>query len=99
MKFEDVDPKGLIRESYLIEGITSPMCKTIFFDWAIQVPVGGDPAVYIKFCISYYGDVLPNHPMTSVLKAALAPAPDNVRRGGRSGRITEEGQRRDGLSV
>jgi hypothetical protein len=77
MKVENVDPKGLIRESYRIECITPPMCKTIFFDWAIQVPVGADPAGYIKFCISYYGDVLPNHPMTSVLTAALAPAPQN----------------------
>ena len=99
MKIEDVDPKGLICESYRIDGITLPECKTIFFDWAIQVNVDADPVIHIKFCIAYYGQGLPNHPMTSVLKAALAPAPDNVRRGGRSGRITEEGQRRDGLSV
>ena len=99
MQIKDVDPKGLIRESYRIEGITLPECKTIFFDWAIQIPVGADPAVHIKFCISYYGDVLPNHPMTSVLEAALAPAPQNIRRGGRAGRVNEEGQRRDGQSL
>ena len=98
MQIEDVDPKGLIREGYQIDGIALSECKTIFFDWAIQVPVGADPAVYIKFCISYYGDVLPNHPMTSVLTAALAPAPQNIRRGGRAGRVTEQGQRRDGQS-
>ena len=98
MQIKDVDPKGLICESYRIESITLPECKTIFFDWAIQVPVGTDPAVYIKFCISYYEDVMPNHPMTSVLKAALAPAPQNIRRGGRAGRVTEQGQRRDGQS-
>lgn len=99
MKIEEVDPKGLICESYRIEDITLSECKTIFFDWAIQVPVGTNPALYIKFCIYYYGDFLPNHPMTSVLKAALAPAPENIRRGGRAGRVTEEGQRRDGQSV
>ena len=99
MKFEDVDPKGLIRESYLIEGITSPMCKTIFFDWAIQVAVGADPVEHIAFCISHYGADLPDHPMTAVLKAALAPAPQKIRRGGRAGRVTEAGQRRDGQSV
>ena len=96
MQIKDVDPKGLIHESYRIEGITLPECKIIFFDWAIQIPVGADPASHIKFCISYYGDVLPNHPMTSVLEAALAPAPQNIRRGGRAGRVNEEGQRRDG---
>jgi hypothetical protein len=99
MKFEDVDPKGLIRESYLIEGITSPMCKTIFFDWAIQVAVGADPAEHIAFCISHYGADLPDHPMTAVLQAALVPAPQKIRRGGRAGRVTEAGQRRDGQSV
>ena len=99
MKFEDVDPKGLIRESYIIEGITSPMCKTIFFDWAIQVAVGADPGAHIAFCISHYGADLPDHPMTAVLKAALAPAPQKIRRGGRAGRVTEAGQRRDGQSV
>ncbi len=99
MQIKDVDPKGLIRESYRIEGITLPECKTIFFDWAIQIPVVADPAVHIKFCISYYGDISPNHPMTSVLEAALAPAPENIRRGGRAGRVNEEGQRRDGQSL
>ena len=34
MQIKDVDPKGLIRESYRIEGITLPECKTIFFDWS-----------------------------------------------------------------
>ena len=99
MKVENVDPKGLIRESYRIECITPPMCKTIFFDWAIQVPVSVDPAKHIAFCISHYGADLPDHPMTAVLQAALAPAPKKIRRGGRAGRVTEAGQRRDGLSV
>ena len=75
------------------------MCKTIFFDWAIQVPVSADPAKHIAFCISYYGADLPDHPMTEVLQAALAPSPKKIRRGGRAGRVTEAGQRRDGLSV
>ena len=49
MKVEDVDPKGLIRESYRIEEITPPECKTIFFDWAIQVPEAADAASHIAF--------------------------------------------------
>ena len=99
MKVEDVDPKGLIRESYRIEGITPPECKTIFFDWAIQVPETVDPAAHIAFCISHYGAEQPDHPMTAVLEAALAPAPKKIRRGGRAARITPEGQRRDGQFV
>ncbi len=88
MKVEDVDPKGLIRESYRIEGITSPMCKTIFFDWAIQVAVGADPAEHIAFCISHYRADLPGHPPTSVFPAALAPAPKKIKRDSRAVRIT-----------
>ena len=99
MKVEEVDPKGLIRESYRIEGITPPECKTIFFDWAVQVPQAADPAAHIAFCIAHYGAEQPDHPMTAVLQAALAPAPEKVRRGGRAGRVTPEGQRRDGRSV
>ena len=97
MLIEDADPKGLIRESYRIDGITLPECKTIFFDWAIQILVSASPADHIEFCISYYGVDLPDHPMTSVLKSALKPSPKIRRRGGRSGRVTEAGQRRDGL--
>ena len=44
MLIEDADPKGLIRESYRIEGITLPECRTIFFDWAIQIPVSAEPS-------------------------------------------------------
>ena len=98
MKVENVDPKGLIRESYRIECITPPMCKTIFFDWAIQIEVGANPADHIQFCIDHYGAELQKHPMTKVLTEALAPAPVQKRRGGRSGRITDAGQRRDGQS-
>lgn len=98
MLIKEADPKGLIRESYNIEGIKLAECKTIFFDWAIQVPVSEDPCEHIKFCLSYYGTSAPEHPMTSVLKLALNPAPYKKRRGGRAGRITPEGRRRDGLS-
>ena len=90
----------LRRASFLTAFFTTFLVgKTIFFDWAIQISVSADPAVHIKFCISYYGDISPNHPMTSVLEAALAPAPQNIRRGGRAGRVNEEGQRRDGQSL
>ena len=40
MRLEEADPKGLIRESYRIEGIEAPECRSIFLDWAISLPPG-----------------------------------------------------------
>jgi hypothetical protein len=31
---KEADPKGLVRESYRIEGITLGECRSIFVDWA-----------------------------------------------------------------
>ncbi len=36
------DPKGLIRESFAIEGIGAPECRSIFLDWALGLPAGHD---------------------------------------------------------
>jgi len=36
------DPKGLIRESYRIEGIGMAECRSIFLDWALSLPDGAD---------------------------------------------------------
>ncbi|MGB0799530.1 MAG: hypothetical protein ACPGRD_09460 [Planktomarina sp.] len=96
MDVKTADPKGLIRESYRIEGITLEECKTIFFDWAVQIPNDATPSDYVQFCLDYYGGNAIDHPMSGVLKLALAPAPKAKRRGGRQGRVTVEGRRRDG---
>ena len=37
------DPKGLVRESYAIEGISEWECKSIFIDWALSLKPGVDP--------------------------------------------------------
>ena len=42
---DDLDPKGLIRESYRIAGIGEPECRAIFLDWAIALPEGRARAV------------------------------------------------------
>ncbi len=34
MELSEADPKGLVRESYAIEGITAGECRSIFMDWA-----------------------------------------------------------------
>ena len=80
------DPKGLIRESYRIEGITSSECRTIFLDWAIGVPIGEDSNEFIRRLLETYGAANPDHPMTEVLKAGLGSA-ETGRRGGRAGRM------------
>lgn len=96
MEIKDADPKGLIRESYRIEGISVSECRTIFFDWAVQLPPKDDPADHIRFCLDYYGQGQVAHPMTQVLTQALEPAPVQKRRGGRAGRVNAQGQRLDG---
>ena len=35
MTINDLDPKGLIRESYRIEGISAPEFRSIFLYWAL----------------------------------------------------------------
>jgi hypothetical protein len=37
---DPADPKGLIRESYRIEGITADECRSILLDWALSLPAG-----------------------------------------------------------
>ena len=42
MLLTEADPKGLVRESYRIDGITLEECRSIFIDWALSLPVGAD---------------------------------------------------------
>lgn len=87
MSDRNPDPKGLIRESYKIEGITEPECRSIFLDWAIGIPEGVDPHDEIRSVMAIYSVDAPDHPMTSVLSAGLE-APTRVgRRGGRRERM------------
>ena len=83
---DPIDPKGLIRESYRIDGISLPECRSIFLDWAISVPVGEDSTAQIRTLLARYRGDHPDHPMTSVLSEALAPAERTGRRGGRAAR-------------
>ncbi|MEL6912986.1 MAG: hypothetical protein AAFP13_00655 [Pseudomonadota bacterium] len=87
MDMQDADPKGLIRESYRIEGITGGECRSIFLDWAIGVAEGADTLARIRFLLEAYGDEAPAHPMTHTLRAALETPPATGRRGGRKARL------------
>lgn len=85
-----LDPKGLIKESFLIDGITPGECRSIFLDWALGVPVGADPKAQVRTLLARHADEPADHPMTKTLQAALADAGPARRRGGRAGRLGAE---------
>ena len=86
MELAEADPKGLVRESYRIEGITPGECRSIFMDWALSIPVGAAVADAVRTLIATYGTANPDHPMTTVLHQALTAPDAPRRRGGRTGR-------------
>ena len=88
MRLDEADPKGLVRESYNIEGITDAECRSIFVDWALSLPVGTDSAAAIRLLLATYGEGSVDHPMTQVMASAMdAPTPTAQRRGGRAARL------------
>ena len=86
MQMTEADPKGLVRESYAIEGITPGECRSIFMDWALSIANGADPLPPIRYLLDWYGAANPDHPMTTVLRDGLTPPDAPRRRGGRIGR-------------
>lgn len=80
------DPKGLVRESYAIEGISEWECKSIFIDWALSLKSGVDPMEALRVVIARYGPGRDDHPMTRILGQALTAPENPKRRGGRAGR-------------
>lgn len=87
MELGEADPKGLVRESYRIEGISLGECRSIFLDWALSVDKGQDVAVAIARLIAEYAGANPGHPMNAVLTEGLGPVEPPRRRGGRMGRL------------
>jgi len=84
---DELDPKGLIREAYRIEGIGAPECRSIFLDWALGVPLGADPREKVRALLARHASEPADHPMTVTLKAALDEGAGPRRRGGRAGRM------------
>ena len=70
MDISQADPKGLIRESYRIEGISLDECRSIFMDWALSLPVDGDTQEAIRTLLLTYGAGV-DHPMNRVLGEGL----------------------------
>lgn len=86
MRLEEADPKGLVRESYRIEGITGGECRSIFIDWALSLSHGQSEAAALQRLLAEYALDAPDHPMSRVLSEGLdAPTPPR-RRGGKLGR-------------
>jgi len=76
------DPKGLIRESYRIDGITASQCRSIFFDWALSLPADHDTPAALKSLLACYETDAPDHPMTDVMREGLTGMDAPRRRGG-----------------
>jgi len=80
LPLSEADPKGLIRESYRIEGIGAAECRSILLDWALSLPPGCEPRAALATLLAAHGAVAPDHPMTALLREGLAPPPDRPRR-------------------
>lgn len=91
MDLKQADPKGLIRESYAIEGILGSECRSIFLDWVLSLSPGVEPAEAATFLLAHYGAGRPDHPMSLTLAEDQAAATVARRRGGRAGRVAREG--------
>ena len=81
-KGDALDPKGLIYESYQIDGITKSECRTIFLDWALSLPIENDTGQALKRLIERYGGDHPDHPMTQVMTEGVTGVATPRRRGG-----------------
>ncbi len=68
----DIDPRGLIYESYRIEGISAAECRSIFLDWAMGQPVETDMPTMLRILKAEYGNAHPDHPMTGIIDEGLS---------------------------
>ena len=84
------DPKGLIRESYAIDGITMGECRSILIDWALSLPASGVTGEVLDSLLAQYGLANPDHPMTQLLTEARQAPAKAVRKGGRAARFADQ---------
>ena len=86
------DPRGLIYESYRIDGIVIEECRSVFLDWALGTQLGADMGAMLQELLDKYAGDAPDHPMTQVLREGLEKAQRPVgggRRGGRAARVRD----------
>lgn len=89
MELSEADPKGLVRESFRIEGITLPECRSIFLDWALSLKDAGRVAEAIGALMVACGHNQ-GHPMLVVMKEGLSHPAATGRRGGRAARLPKQ---------
>ncbi|MDO5757509.1 MAG: hypothetical protein Q4P24_08335 [Rhodobacterales bacterium] len=77
-----LDHKGLICESYRIDGITAAECRSIFLDWVLSLPDDQNIQHAAAHFLTLYEADHPDHPMTEVLRQGLLPRHAPRRRGG-----------------
>lgn len=83
----EIDPRGMIYESYRIEGISLEECRMIFLDWAMNTPQG-DMQAYLRELLEEYQSGNAEHPMTQVITDGLKTSGSvGKRRGGRTARL------------
>ena len=83
----EIDKRGLIYESYRIEGIVIEECRSIFLDWALGAPDSASMHEHLQALLQEYGAANPDHPMTQVIKEGLlSSGASSKRRGGRMAR-------------
>ncbi|MEM1346894.1 MAG: hypothetical protein AAGI34_20270 [Pseudomonadota bacterium] len=81
------DPRALIDEAYRIEGLWPEDARSIFFDWALGLPTGEDPAAAASRLLAHHGAQPAEHPMSVLLReAAAGQGARPRRRGGRAAR-------------
>ena len=90
MDLSEADPKGLIRESYAIDGILASECRTIFLDWALSLGGEIDAREAMGMLIGHYGAGRADHPMTLTLTDGLQASAVARRKGGRAGRMAAD---------
>lgn len=87
LRLQEADPKGLVRESYRIEGITDGECRSILVDWALSLPLDAPMRDALRTLIAEYGLGAPDHPMSKVMEEGLTAPANPKRRGGRAARV------------
>jgi hypothetical protein len=81
----DIDPRGMIYESYRIDGISIEECRMIFLDWALEA-AQIDMRAKLEALLVEYSSANQDHPMTQVITEGLTKAAQTGRRGGPAGR-------------
>ncbi len=81
---DPLDPRGLIRESFRMEGLGPEQCRAIFFDWALGLDDDADTAALITGLLERHAEAPADHPMLAVLREGLErtarPRPSSGRR-------------------